>query len=550
MNPAIQKRIDILEKMFEDGRQRSILESDGMRRQISDLRTGHERGLVWREDEAARSVAFCKLLKQWKKPFNGKPLALSPWQDHCVFAPLFGWYKADGTRRFRQGYKEVATTECAAIALQGLIADQEAGAEVYCAATMRDQATILLSDSQNMIRQSPQLSKHVSVYKYSITCEKNAATFKPLSSDHNSLHGLNISRAVVDEVHSHKSRDLWDVLVTSTGTRVNPLIIGITTAGYDRSSICWELHEYTRKVNAGILENDEWFGFIACADPDDDPFDPATWHKANPNLDISIQSSYLKGEAKKAKDSPSYENTFRRLHLCQWTEQDIRWIPMADWDACREEYNQESLQGESCYAALDLASTRDVNALILFFPESNRVLPFYWVPEEAHDDRARQDRQQVMNWANNGFIRKTPGNVTDYATVVRDIMELSKQYQFTQLGYDSWGPASALVQQLESAGFDSSKLVEVRQGYSSLAAATKELERMVVGRTFRHNGDPVLRWMAGNVTVKQDPAGNIKPDKSKSSDKIDGIVATVMAIAMKMADDTVLNWYVPGKLAL
>lgn len=556
MNAASQSRIDALHRLLEDGRERSSLETACVRRQIDDLERGHERGLVWHEDQAQRAVGFCKLLKHWKGEHHGKAFIPEPWQEHCILAPLFGWYRADGLRRFRTGYVEVPrkngkTSLAAVLGLQGLIADGEHGAEVYSAATMREQASILFNDAQNMIRLSPGLLKRVTNWKHSITCESLNGSFKPVSADHNSLHGLNVSRCLVDEIHSHKTRDLWDVLVTATGARKQPLIIGITTAGYDRSSICWELHEYTRKVNEQAAIDDSWFGFIACADADDDPFDPKTWAKANPNLDVSIRLDYLEQESRKARGSPSYENTFRRLHLNQWTEQSVRWLPMTAWDECEDQFEESELAGEECFAALDLASTRDVNAFVLFFPDSLRVLAYYWVPQDAHDDATQRDRRQVMNWAANGLIRTTPGNVTDYATIVRDIMEISKKFQISTLGYDSWGPASALIQQLENEGFDSERLLEYRQGFSSMAAPTKELERLVIGGQLKHNGDPVLRWMASNVTVKQDPAGNIKPDKSKSSDKIDGIVALVMAIGLKIrAEQNHDNWYVPGKLAL
>lgn len=548
-------RLDALERLLEDGRPRSALETAAIRRQMVDLQTGHERGLVWREDEACRAAAFFGLLKHWKGEFGGKPFKAEPWQEHGIIAPLFGWYREDGTRRFRGAYaeqprKQGKTTLAAGFALQGLVADSEAGAEVYAAATMRDQATILFNDSQNMARQSAALMKHLQMWKHSITCPANSGTFKPLSSDHNSLHGLNISRAIVDEVHSHKTRDLWDVLMTATGARKNPLILAITTAGYDRSSICWELHEYTRKVNEGVIEDDSWFGFIACADAEDDPFDPVTWHKANPNLDISIKSDYLRQESRKAKESPSYENTFRRLHLSQWTEQSVRWLPMHAWDACKADFNEEDLRGEPCFAGLDLASTRDVNSLVLYFPERHCVLPYFWVPKEAHDDAAARDRRQVMNWANNRFIKTTDGNTTDYAVIVRDICELSGRFDIQKLGYDPWGPANAMVQSLQSEGFDGSKLEKFPQSFSGMAAPTKELERLVFGKKLQHDNDPVLRWMASNVTVKQDPAGNIRPDKGKSSDKIDGIVALIMALGLSMRYGVETQWYVPGGLAL
>jgi phage terminase large subunit-like protein len=548
-------RLDALERLLEDGRPRSALETAAIRRQMSDLKEGESRGLIWREDEARRAVAFCGLLKHWKGEFHGRPFIPEPWQEHCLIAPLFGWYRDNGKRRFNTGYVEMArkngkTSLCAVFALQGLIADGEQGAEVYAAATMKDQATIMFTDSKHMLAQSPYLLKRVQPWKHSITCPSLNGTYKPLASDSDTLDGLNISRCLVDELHKHKTRHLWDVLTTSTGARKNPLVLSITTAGYDRSTICWENHEYTRKVCEGVLIDDSWFGFIASADPEDDPFDPRTWAKANPNLDIAINSDYLAQEARKAKESPSYENTFRRLHLSQWTEQSIRWLPMHAWDDCKAGFGEEDLYGEPCFAGLDLASTRDVNSLVLYFPESHRVLPYFWVPKESHDEAAARDRRQVLNWVERELIRTTEGNTTDYATIVRDICELATQFDIQMLGYDPWGPANAMVQTLQAEGFPLEKLEKYRQSLAELASPTKELERLVIGGMLQQNENPVLRWMASNVTVKQDESGNIRPDKGKSSDKIDGIVALIMALGLSMKHRVEQNWYTPGGLAL
>lgn len=530
---GVDVRLKALDRLEKDGRPRSALEASCIERQRADLLKGNERGLVWREDAAANAVRFFGLLRHWKGKFAGRPLNLEPWQEELCIAPLFGWYREDGRRRFTIGYDEEPrkngkTTKAAGIALQGTVADGEQGAETYAAATKRDQACILFDDAKNMVRQSPALLKRLKLWQFSITCPGLNGSFKPLSADHNSLHGLNVHRAVVDEVHSHKTRDLWDVIRTATAARRNPLVFGITTAGYDRSSICWELHERSRAILEGHTHDDGFFAFIACADPEDDPFDPATWRKANPNFGISIEPEYLADEAARAKDSASYENTFRRLHLNQWTEQAVRWLPMHLWDANKDEFTEDDLEGQECWGGLDLASTRDVTALVLVFRHEGgyRLLPYFWVPEDVDDQRSDRDRRQVMNWSSKGLVRKTPGNVTDYAFVRADIERLAKKFHIMEIAFDPW---QAMETALEL-GREGIEMTEFRQGFANFAEPTKEFERLCVSRKLRHNANPVLRWMAGNVSVRTDPSGNIRPDKGNSSDKIDGIVAAIMAI--------------------
>jgi len=516
---------------------------------------------VWDEEEAAAVVNFSKLLRHWKGEWAGKPFAPEDWQEHLILAPLFGWYRESNNglrRRFNVGYQEVPrkngkTTSAATLALQGLVADNEHGAEVYCTATTRDQASILFKDSTNMARQSPELSSWMRFWRYSITCDSYSSTLKPLSSDHDALHGLNIHRAVVDELHSHKSRDLWDVLQTSTGSRRNPLVFAITTAGYDRASVCWEMREYARMVLEGHHKDDSFFAFISCAELEDDPFNPATWAKANPNLDISINSDYLAREANKASTSPSYENTFRRLHLNQWTEQSVRWLPMHVWDDCAGVVEEEDLVGRDCYAGLDLANTRDANAFVLVFPFDDgrvKVLPIFWVPENAKDDKAEYDRRTIEAFITRGLIRATDGDTADIeGQIPDDIMAVSSKFNILSLAYDPWGSGPGLVQKLVARGFPADRIVEFRQTVSNFAAPTKELERLVHSRKLEHGANAVMRWMASNVSVKVDPSGNMRPDKSKSTDKIDGIVALIMALGLKITSEVHANWYTNGSLA-
>jgi len=554
-------RLKALARLRKDGRPRSTLETLCIDRLVGDLEHEGQNGLVWRESEAERSLAFCRLLKHWKGEWAGQPFEPEPWQEHLTIAPIFGWYREtpDGLRRrFTVGYEEIPrkngkTFKAAVIGCQGLIADGEQGAEVYAAATKRDQAGILFKDAKQTLMRSD-LLKFVKLWQHSITCDTNTGTFQPLSSDYNSLHGLNVHRAICDEIHSWKSRDLWDVLQTATGARRNPLLYGITTAGYNRSTICWELHEYARNILEGNHADDTFFTFIACADADADPFDPETWSQANPNLDISIRSEYLRQESHKAKQSPSYENTFRRLHLNQWTEQAVRWLPMHVWDACDQVTPIEELRGRPCFAGLDLAATRDVNALVLLFPDADGsydVLPYFWVPREIETDRQGRDRRQVLNWAHKGLITMTDGNVADYDRIAADIADIAGQFDIQVFGFDPYGAAPMLAQKLEKTCIPHDRLREFRQTITNLNGPTKEFERLLVGRKLRHRGDPVLRWMAGNVAVKPDANDNIRPDKAKSADKIDGIVAAIIALGCAMGErDVSPRFYDNHKLEL
>ena len=545
---GVDARLKSLQGLLDSDRPRSGLETACIQRLIRDFDGEGQNGLVWDEGEAVRNVEFCKLLKHWKGEWGGKQFIPEPWQEHLKIAPLFGWMREtpDGLRRrFTTGYDEEPrkngkTLTCAAVALQGVMADGEPGTECYAAASTRDQAGILFKDCQNVARQTPELMEHLEFFRHSIVCHATNGVLKPVSAEANTLHGHNIHRGVVDELHAQANRDLWDVIQTGTAARRNPLVFAITTAGHDRTSICWEQHEYARMVLEGHIQDDTFFAFIACAELDDDPFDPETWWKANPNLDISIKSDYLSREAKKAKASPTYENTFRRLHLSQWTEQSVRWLPMHVWDECRGpvEYSkpefESELYGRDCYAGLDLASTRDVNSLVLVFPLDGgryRILPFFWIPAEAHDDRAENDRRQVKHWAELGLIEQTEGNVADLdGQIPDDVVDICRRFNVLKLAFDPWN-ATGFVQGLVRRGLDQERLVEFRQTFASFAGPTKEFERLVSARKIEHGGHPVLRWMASNVAVKLDPSGNMRPDKAKSSDKIDGIVAGIMGLS-------------------
>lgn len=539
---GVAARLSALNRLLKAKRQRSELETGCIHRAITDLENEKQNGLIWNEAEAVRAVQFCALLRHWQGPCQGQPFKLQPWQEQLIVAPLFGWFREhDGRRRFTESYIEVPRKNgksflAAAIALQGLLADRESGPEVYVVATKFDQAMIVFRDAVNSMRQNPQLQKLVTTFKQSLLCPGNSGFLKPICGNPDTIHGLKASRVIADELHSHKTREVYDVVASSRGARSQPLVVGITTAGHDRSSICWELHQRSASVLNRSSSHESFHCFVACADSGDDFRDPRIWRKANPNLGISIKRDYLEEEAEKAFESPAAENTFRNLHLNQWTEQAVRWIPMHAWDECVGDVDARELIGEECYAALDCGNTRDPNALVLAFPRPDgrvALLPFFWIPGESESKRAEQDRAQLLRWAEKGFIRRTSGTTADVdGQIPADILDICELYRVKMLAYDSWGPGEAVIQKLVNGGFPFKKVVKFRQTMANFAAATKEFERLVLSRKLEHGGNPVMRWMASNVAVKTDPSGNYRPDKENSADKIDGIVAAIMGVGL------------------
>lgn len=494
-------------------------------------------------DETAAKVAvlfFEKLLRHSKGEWAGQPFELMPWQRDEVIRPLFGWKRADGSRRYRRAYIELPrkngkSTLSAGIALYLLFADGEQGAEVYSAAADRDQATIVFAEAKAMIEQSPDLTRLAQIFKKSITVESTRSFYRVLSADAFTKHGLNAHGIVFDELHAQTNRDLYDVLNTSTGARRQPMMVMITTAGFDRESICWEQHEYARKVLAGIVQDDEYFAYIRAAEEKDDWLDPETWEKANPGIGLTVKRDYLEAEARRAKEVPAYQNTFRRLHLNQWTSQETRWLSVERWDRCNRSFDERLLSssGATSYGGLDLASTSDLASFVLDFPpesgdqETPHIwMPFFWIPGENLMERVRRDRVPYDAWARDGFIRVTEGNVIDFGVIVRDVIELGERFNVKEIAFDRWG-AFQVSQQLAGAGFT---MVGFGQGYASMSAPTKELLRIVMDGKLAHGGNPVLRWMADNLVVVQDAAGNVKPEKAKSREKIDGMVAGIMAL--------------------
>ena len=489
----------------------------------------------WFDESAAKHVVtfFERYLQHIKGKWGGSSFELMPWQRDDIIRPLFGWKRTDGTRKYRTAYIEIPrkngkSSLCAGLALYLLLADGEQGGEVYSAAVDRAQAAIVFEAAKQMLVASPALRNRAQPYKRSIVVLGTASKYEVLSADAPSKHGLNASGIVFDELHAQPNRELWDVLTTSTGAREQPLVIAITTAGYDRNSICWEQHEYARRVQSGVIDDPSFFSYIVAADEEDDWRDPKVWAKANPSLGVTITKEYLETEAKRAMEVPAYQNTFRRLHLNQWTQQESRALDIAAWDASAGLVLPERLKGRACFGGLDLASTTDIAALTILFPDADgyEVLPFFWIPEENMREREARDRVPYSTWVRQGFVAATPGNVIDYAAIRQKINALGGIYNIREIGHDPWN-ATQVALELDGDGF---KMIPIRQGFQSMSPPTKELLRLVMAKKLTHGGNPVLRWMADNLAVKQSPEGNVKPDKDKSMAKIDGIVALIMAI--------------------
>lgn len=508
-------------------------------RHARDLESGHERGLRFDETAAKSAIAFFSLLKHSRGEWARQTIELQPWQQFHLWA-LFGWRRADGTRRFRTSYLEVArkngkSTMAAGIGLYLLVADGEPGAEIYTGATKRDQARIIHAEAVRMVRQSPELRNSLTLYKDNIHNTTTFSKFEPLGKDSKTADGLNVHGGIIDELHAHPDGDLWDVLETGTGSRRQPLMYAITTAGNNPTSVCFQFHDYAEKVLSGVVEDDAFFGTIYSLDIDpetnktEDWEDEAGWIKANPNLEVSKKLADMQDQAHRAKGMPARLNSFLQKHLNLWVSSAIKWLNMDDWNACN--LPLPDLTGRTCYSGLDLSSTIDITAEVKVFPPTHEdepywILPTFWVPEDRIWERSKRDRVPYEAWLRQGLILATPGNAVDYDFIVARLDADSKVYDIKEIAFDRWG-AFQLSQLLSNKGFT---MVPFGQGFASMSAPAKEMEAKIMRGSIAHGGHPVLRWMADNVVTRQDPAGNIKPDKSKSREKIDGIVGLIMAL--------------------
>ena len=482
--------------------------------------------------------AFIGSLRQSKGEWAGQSLGLLPWQDE-VIGRIFGTLRPDGLRRYRTAYIEVPrkngkSTIAAGIALYGLVGDGEPGAEVYLAAVDRDQAAIVFDVVREMVRQDEWLSANLKVVPSlrRIDYPAAAARLRVIASDAAGSHGFNASLVVADEVHAWPSRELWDVLATSVGARRQPLLLGITTAGWEVNSLGGQLHDYAERVRDGVIDDPTFLPVLYGAERDDDWTSPHVWRKSNPSLGVTVSEEYLAGECARARAVPAYESAFRRLHLCQWVNAETVWLPVDAWEDCAGDMTiaelESSLEGRTCYAGLDLSATQDLTAFVAVFPADHGydVVARFWLPEQDIRKRSEKDRVPYDAWARAGLITLCPGNVVDYQIVREEIKAFADRYNLGGIAYDRWA-ATQLVQELTADGID---MAPMSQGMASMAAPTKELLNLALGRRLRHARHPILRWQVDNLSVVEDAAGNVRPAKHKARGRIDGMVALIMGI--------------------
>ena len=431
----------------------------------------------------------------------------------------------------------------AAIALYLLFADKEPSAEVYGCAADRQQASIVFDVATQMLKQSSALSRRAKIVGSTkrIVYPNQASYYQVLSAETSTKHGYNVSGLIFDEIHIQPNRKLYDVMTKGSGdARTQPLFFIITTAGTDRNSICYELHQKSNDLLENRKIDPTFYPVIYGISDDDDWTDEANWYKANPSLGITIDIEKVRIAFNSAKENPAEENVFRQLRLNQWVKQSIRWMPMNKWDECAFPVSVDDLQGRECYGGLDLSSTTDITAFVLVFPprdetERYEILPFFWLPEETLDLRVRRDHVPYDVWKQQDYVKTTEGNVVHYSFIESFIEELGTKYNIKEIAFDRWG-AVQMVQNLEGMGFT---VVPFGQGYKDMSPPSKELMKLTLEKKLAHSGHPVLRWMMDNIFIKTDPAGNIKPDKEKSTEKIDGAVALIMALdrAIRHKDD-------------
>ncbi|MEI4321835.1 terminase TerL endonuclease subunit [Streptococcus suis] len=488
--------------------------------------------------KADRAVTFINNLSHTKGKWAGKRFDLLPWQEQIV-RDLFGIVKEDGNRQFLTAYIEIPKKNgkselAAAIALYLLYADNEASAEVYGAACDRNQASIVFDVAKQMVQMSRPLEKRSKIMGATkrIVNYSNAGFYQVLSAETGTKHGLNVSGLVFDEIHAQPNRHLYDVLTKGSGdAREQPLFFIITTAGTDRNSICYELHTKALDILNGRKKDTSFYPVVYGLSDEDDWNDEANWLKANPSLGHTIGIDRVREAYQQALDNPAEENVFKQLRLNMWTSSSVAWIPEHVYAKGNDPIQYESLKGRSCYAGLDLSSTSDITALVLVFPprfeeENYIVLPFFWLPEDTLELRCRRDHVLYDVWERQGYIKTTEGNVVHYGFIEKFIEDLSENYHIKEIAYDRWN-ATQMVQNLEGMGLT---MVPFGQGYKDMSPPSKELYKLMMEGKIQHGGHPVLKWMGQNVVMRQDPAGNIKPDKEKSVEKIDGIVALIMGL--------------------
>ena len=516
-------------------------------RYLRDVETGGERGL-WLDAESALSVVqFFEFLRHYEGDFAGEPIRLELWEKFIVMN-VYGFRRADGTRRFRTAYNELArkngkSTFAAGLGLYGLVADGENAPQIYSGAVTKKQARdVLHRKAEKYVKHSPTLQRNLNVSKVegTISWDLNDGTYQTLGKDSDTQEGFNPHLTILDELHAHKDRTVWDVIDSAVGARSQPLVFVITTAGFNQAGICYEQRDYACQVLEGGIEDDTFFGVIFTIDVGDDWRDEACWPKANPNLGISVRLDDMRRMATKAAKRPAELNNFLTKKLNVWTSQTVAWTNTAEWKESPPAVDETELIGKACFSGLDLSSNIDLTAVVHLFPWHDHqlvVLPRFWIPADNIRERSRSDRVLYEKWVDEGLVTATDGNVIDYESVIGQVKADGSQFDVEQIGFDRWG-FEAIRQRLigDEGGIPEEKMVAFGQGYASMSPAMKKLEELYMAHRLIGLNHPVLLWMAGNVQAKSDPAENIKPvkgdGKGHSTKRIDGIVALIMAIGL------------------
>jgi phage terminase large subunit-like protein len=526
--------------VLEGTRPANKWEIRAVERHLADLERFTDGRFYFDLAAANRAIDFVESLPHIKGEWARRKelLKLEPWQCFII-GVFFGWKRADGFRRFRTFYGEVArknakSTCTSAIMLYALAADGEAGAECYSAATTRDQARIVFRDAQAMAKRDPDLREAlgVSVGAHSIHVLETSSRAEALSAEGNTLDGLNIHFAGIDEFHAHPTRDVWEVIETATGARRQPIIWIITTAGGNRSGVCYEIRTYLTKILDGIegFADETFFGIIYTIDEGDDWTDPASWVKANPNFGVSVMPDDLERKARKAQALPGAQPGFLTKHLNVWVSSDSAFFDMRRFDACRVDgLTLDQFKGQKCWIGLDLASRIDIAVAAIIFQHGAGWAAFVrcYLPEDTIDESGNS---QYKGWVRAGHLQATDGAEIDYEVIKADLIEWQSDFQVEALHYDPW-QAHQLAHELTDLGFPA---LECRMNASALSEPMKDMQGAVQSGRFAHDGNPLLAWAVSNVEAHEDAKGNVYPRKARVENKIDPVVAVLMARSAMM----------------
>lgn len=544
-------------------------------RHLRDLDEGPKRGLFWDLEEANKAIRFYRaVLKLNGGEFEGQPFELLPWQKFIV-GSIFGWKGSDGYRRFRVVYVESGKGSgksplAAGVGLRGLVGDNEARAEIYAAATKKDQAMILFRDAVAMVQQSPELTKRLTCSGtgqniWNLAYLKAGSFFRPISSD-DGQSGPRPHMALIDEVHEHKTNLVVEMMRAGTKSRKQALIFMITNSGSNKRGPCWEYHEYGSRVASGALIDDGFFAYICSLDEGDDPIqDESCWFKSNPSLqDADLPGiKYLREQVTEARGMPSKEAMVRRLNFCEWTGAESPWISWDVWSQAEERVPMSLLRNRPCVGGLDLSSTTDLTSFVLlFYPTYEdphwRLLPYFWIPDHELDKREARDKVPYAAWIKSRDLETTPGRAISKLHVLRRMQTICDYFQVDKIAYDRWR-IEDMRQLMSEYDIALPELVEFGQGFKDMGPAVDEFERRLLGmldlspeeegvaeefddrlpattvESLRHDGNPVMTWCAGNAVIVSDPASNRKADKAKATGRIDGIIAAIMATGISGA---------------